>query len=310
LHGETGAIKALHLVSGDVISGDFFVDCSGFSSLLLGKALNTPFVDWSHLLACDSAIAVPCSREGASASFTTSTARSVGWQWRIPLQHREGNGLVYSSAHCNDSAAEDMLFANLPGNATGSPRRFRFKPGHRAQFWNRNCVGIGFAGGFLEPLESTAIQLIQNGIARLIEFLPDRSGSPILAAEYNRVTQIEWERIRDFILGHYVVSQRPEPFWRDCCAISLPDTLRYKLELWRASGRVALFEGESHLEPSWVAILLGNGYIPLSHDARADAVDSATLVAAMTRRRQEVTRTAQSCPDHQAWLDRNCKAGT
>ena len=308
LDGETGHIRALTMEDGRSIGGDFFIDCSGFAALLIGRALGTDYLDWSRWLPCDSALAVPCVGDGAPAPFTRSTARAAGWQWRIPLQHREGNGYVYASAHINDAEAEVTLLANLAGAPLAAPRRIRFTPGRRAQFWRGNCVAVGFAGGFLEPLESSGIQLIQNAISRFIEFFPARPGDPAIAAEYNRVTALEWERIRDFLIAHYCLSQRSEPLWAACRAMPIPETLQHKLDVWRACGRVPLYDQDSYLEPSWVAILLGNGCVPDAWHPAADMPPIDALGAAMARRRADLARLAQSAPDHRAYIARTCKA--
>ena len=308
LDGESGNIQSLTLTDGHSIAADFFFDCSGFASLLIGKALGTPYIDWSHWLPCDSAIAVPCVRDDAPAPFTRSTARRAGWQWRIPLQHREGNGLVYSSDYMSDADAEAELQGSLAGAALAEPRRFRFTPGRRAQFWNRNCVAVGFAGGFLEPLESSGIQLIQNAISRFIAFLPDKICDPGMAAEYNRVSQMEWERIRDFLIAHYCLTQRGEPMWAKCRDMALPETLQHKLDVWKACGQVPLYDNESYLEPSWVAIFLGNGCVPSRHNWKADLFPADALAAGMAKRSANLARMAQSSPDHGAYIERNCKA--
>lgn len=308
LDPENGHIRELVLADGRRVDGELFIDCTGFAAALLGKRLETPFVDWSHWLPCDSAVAVPCVRHEPPAPYTRSTALAAGWQWRIPLQHREGNGVVYASAHMSDAAAEAALLGNLAGAPLAEPRRFRFTAGRRAEFWRRNCVALGFAGGFLEPLESTGIQLIQNGIGRLIEFFPDRRFDPRVTAEYNRVCQAEWDRVRDFIIAHYCVSRRDEPMWREARAIDLPDTLRHKLETWQACGRIPLLDGESYQEPSWVAILIGNGFLPERHDPFADALPLDLVRAGMARRREELARMGRAAPDHGIYLERNCKA--
>jgi len=308
LDPQTGHIRSLMLADGQVIGGEFFIDCTGFAAQLLGQSLQTPFIDWSHWLPCDSAMAVPCVRHDPPAPFTRSTALAAGWQWRIPLQHREGNGLVYASRHLSDDEAEAALLSGLAGEPLATPRKFRFTAGRRAQFWKGNCVALGFASGFLEPLESTGLQLIQNGLGRLIEFFPDRNFDPRVTAEYNRLMALEWERIRDFIIAHYCVSQRPEPMWQEARAMEIPDSLRYKLDIWQACGQVPLLDGESYLEPSWAAILLGNGMVPARHDPLADAMPLAALQAAMARRREDLARLGRSAPDHQFYLERNCKA--
>jgi len=309
-NGESGFIEALKLADGTSVGGELFIDCTGFASVLIGRVLKTPFVDWSRWLPVDSAIAVPSVPNGEPTPFTRSTAREAGWQWRIPLQNRVGNGHVYSSRFISDDAARAALLGGLDGEPMAEPRMFRFTSGHRAQFWNRNCVAVGFAGGFLEPLESTGIQLIQTAVARLIEYFPDRSSNPTVTAEYNRITTGELERIRDFIIAHYCLSRRAEPMWAACREMEIPDSLRHKLEVWEACGYVALSGEESYQEPSWAAILLGNGLIPQRSSPLADSVPLDAVRSGMAARRSEVARTAEAMPSHGAYLRKFCKGSS
>jgi tryptophan halogenase len=297
LDGESGNIAAIHLANGVTVPGDFFVDCSGFASALLGKALDTPFVDWSRWLLCNSAIAVPSKRTGAPTPFTRSTAHAGGWRWTIPLQHRSGNGMVYNSDLWSDDAARDALLGAIDGEPTAEPRLFRFTSGHRKQFWNRNCVGIGFASNFLEPLESTGIQLIVIGVLKLLKYFPERTINPVLRDEYNRL-----------IIAHYCLSRRPEPLWAACRDMEIPDSLRHKLDVWNASGEIALGDSESYMEPSWLAILLGNGIVPARYNVSADLYPLEQIRTGMELRREEIMRSAQAVPSHQDFLDRHCKA--
>ncbi|MBO9707944.1 MAG: tryptophan 7-halogenase [Caulobacter sp.] len=308
LDGASGDITAIHLGNGVTVPGDLFLDCTGFASELLGKALGTPFVDWSRWLLCNSAIAVPSKRTGAPMPFTRSTAHAGGWRWTIPLQHRSGNGMVYSSEFWSDEAAREALLSHIDGEPLAEPRLFRFTSGHRQQFWNRNCVGIGFASNFLEPLESTGLQLIVMGVMKLLQYFPQRTIDPVLRDEYNRISTLEIERIRDFIIAHYHLSRRPEPLWSACRDIEIPDSLRHKLEVWNASGQIALGASESHLEPSWAAILLGNGAVPARYNVAADLHPLEQIRRGMQLRREEIVRTAQTVPSHQDFIDRNCKA--
>jgi len=308
LDGDTGDITAIHLANGGTVSGDFFVDCSGFASELLGKALGTPFVDWSRWLLCNSAMAVPSKRTGAPTPFTRSTAHAGGWRWTIPLQHRSGNGMVYNSDLWSDDAARDALLRNIDGEPIAEPRLFRFTSGHREQFWNRNCVGIGFASSFLEPLESTGIQLIVMGVLKLLQYFPERTVDPVLRDEYNRLSTREIERIRDFIIAHYYLSRRPEPLWSACREMEIPDSLRHKLDVWNASGQIALGESESYMEPSWIAILLGNGAVPARYNISADLYPLEQIRTGMELRREEIVRSAQAVTSHQDFIDRHCKA--
>lgn len=308
LDGASGNITAIHLANGQTVPGDFFLDCTGFASELLGKGLDTPFVDWSRWLLCNSAIAVPSPRTGAPMPSTRSTAHAGGWRWTIPLQHRNGNGMVYSSDLWSDDAARDALLSSIDGKPLSEPRLFRFTSGHRKQFWNRNCVGIGFASSFLEPLESTGIQLIVMGVLKLLRYFPQRDIDPVLRDEYNRVSTREIERIRDFIIAHYCLSRRPEPFWAACRDIEIPDSLRHKLDVWKASGQVALEDSESYMEPSWVAILLGNGVVPEHYAVAADFYPLEQIRTGLKLRREEVMRSAQAVTSHQDFIDHHCKA--
>lgn len=308
LDGESGDIRALRLADGREVAGDLFIDCSGFAAALLGKALGTPFIDWSHWLPMDRALAVPSARDGAPDPFTRSTARAAGWQWRIPLQHRTGNGLVYCSSFIADDAAREELLGNLEGEPLAEPRGFKFRSGRHELAWNRNCVAIGFAYGFLEPLESSAIQLIQTAIGWLIEYFPAAGVNPVARSEFNRITALEMERIRDFIIAHYCVTRRDEPLWAMCRDMELPDTLKYKLDVWKQCGRLPLFDAESHQLPSWVAILIGNGFIPEVHDLMADRMPLDQLRNGMAALRAQVARAVAAMPDHGTYLDRNCRA--
>jgi tryptophan halogenase len=308
LDGASGDITAIHLADGAKVSGDLFLDCTGFASELLGKALETPFVDWSRWLLCNSAIAAPSKRTGAPMPFTRCTAHAGGWRWTIPLQHRNGNGMVYNSDLWSDDAARDALLGNLDGERLAEPRLFRFTSGHRKLFWNRNCIGIGFASCFLEPLESTGLQLIVMGVLKLLRLFPQRTIDPVLRDEYNRITTTELERIRDFIIAHYYLSRRPEPLWAACRDIEIPDSLRHKLEVWKASGQIALGDLESYMEPSWLAILLGNGVIPERYAVAADFYPLEQIRKGMDMRREEIVRSAQAVASHQDFIDQYCKA--
>ena len=308
LEGETGNIRSLLLSDGRQVGGDVFIDCSGFAALLIGKTLGTRYLDWSNWLPMDRALAVPCERSSPPQPFTRATARAAGWQWRIPLQHRTGNGLVYCSNFLSDQEAADQLIGNLEGSPLAEPRGFRFRSGRHEQAWVRNCIAIGFASGFLEPLESTGIQLIQTAIGWLIEYFPSFDINPKSRAEYNRITGLEMERIRDFLIAHYCVTGRSEPLWAMCSEMELPQSLKYKLEIWEECGRLPLLDAESHQLPSWVAILVGNGFLPKSYDRRADRMPLDQLRSGMAALRSQLSRMAAAQPDHQAYLNRNCLA--
>lgn len=310
LDSASGHITAIHLADGRKVPGDLFLDCTGFASELLGKALDTPFVDWSQWLLCNSAMAVPATRTGAPMPYTRSTAHAGGWRWTIPLQHRSGHGMVYNSDLWSDDAARDTLLGAIEGQPLAEPRVFRFTSGHRKAFWNRNCIGIGFASSFLEPLESTGLQLIVMGVLKLLQFFPERTINPVLRDEYNRISTREIERIRDFIIAHYYLSRRPEPLWAACRNIEIPDSLRHKLEVWNASAQIALGDLESYMEPSWLAILLGNGAVPTRYAVAAELYPLEQIKKGMDLRRDEIRRSAQAVMSHQDFIDRHCKAAS
>ncbi|WP_212541929.1 tryptophan halogenase family protein [Sphingopyxis indica] len=308
LDSESGDIAAIHLADGQTVPGNLFLDCTGFASELLGKALDTPFVDWSHWLLCNRAIAAPSGPAGAPAPFTRSTAHAGGWRWTIPLQHRTGNGMVYNSDFWSDDAARSALLDSIDGEPLAEPRVFRFTSGHRREFWRRNCVGIGFSSNFLEPLESTGIQLIVMGVLKLLKCFPQGTIDPVLRDEYNRLSTREIERIRDFIIAHYYLSRRPEPLWSACRNMEIPDSLRHKLDVWKASGQIALGDSESYMEPSWIAILLGNGVVPRRYAVSADLYPLEQIRDGMKLRREEIMRSAQAVTSHRDFINSHCKA--
>jgi tryptophan halogenase len=305
LRAEDGGIESLLLEDGRQVGGDLFIDASGFRGLLIGKALGVGYEDWSQWLPCDRAVAAACEGSGELTPYTMATARGAGWQWRIPLQHRVGNGHVYCSGFVSDEQAEAELLGSLEGPALGPPRLLKFTTGIRRQPWSRNCVAVGLAAGFLEPLESTGIQLIQNAAARLIDLFPDRGLDPVLAAEYNRLTRNEYERLRDFLILHYCVTERDDsPFWRHCRAMSVPETLRHKIEVWTGSARVPLYSEESYQEPSWVSIFLGQHLYPKRYDPFVDNLDGSRLTQTLRQRRDTIRRLAESLPTHREYLAR------
>jgi tryptophan halogenase len=309
LRGVDGFIESLTLANGERIEADFFVDCSGFRGLLIEEALQTGYEDWSHWLPCDRAVAAPCESTGELMPFTTSTAREAGWQWRIPLQHRVGNGYVYSSRFISEDQATATLLANLEGTLLAEPRQLRFTTGRRRQFWNRNCIAIGLAGGFMEPLESTSILLIQTCIARLIEMFPDRNFDPVMIAEYNRMTALEFERIRDFLILHYHATERDDSaLWRYCGEMSVPDSLQQKIEVFKSCGRVVLQGEETFLEPSWVAIFLGQHVYPRRYDPLIDVIELPRLQRGLQQRRAAINAAAQAMPQHREFIARYCPA--
>ena len=310
LRGEDGFIEAIVLADGRVIEGDLFIDCSGFAALLIGRALRVEFEDWSNWLPCNRALAVPCASGGELTPYTRSTAHKAGWQWRIPLQHRTGNGHVFCEAFTSEDEATDTLLSNLDGAPLAAPKLIKFNTGRRRQAWRKNCVALGLACGFLEPLESTSIHLVESGVGKLIELFPDRDFEPLLAEDYNRMMGRSFESIRDFLILHYHASQREEAFWRECQAMPIPDALRHQMDLFRASGNVALYDTHSFAEPSWVSILFGQRIWPQRYDPMADGFNADALARELERRRRIVDGAAHSLPEHQDFISRFCAAPT
>jgi tryptophan halogenase len=309
-HGESGLIQAVRLADGRLIQGDFYLDASGFQGLLIEKTLQTGFVDWSHWLPCNRALAVPCEKNPASFfPQTRSTAHRGGWQWRIPLQHRTGNGHVYCSEYVSDEEAGRVLLENLDGKPLGEPRLLRFTSGRRRQFWNGNCLAIGLAGGFMEPLESTSLHLVQSALFRFLSLLPRTPApDPTSAAEFNRVSIEEYEHIRDFIILHYVANEREEPFWQACRHAKIPDTLAHRIELFRARGTVARHDSQLFTGASWVAVMLGQGVTPRHWDPLADTLPLSKLQAEADRLYERMHQGIARMPGHAEFIEKSCKA--
>ena len=275
---STGFVKSLVLKSGQQINGDLFIDCSGFRGVLTQQTLNTGFDDWSHWLPCDRAIAVPSKRHQQTLPYTRSIAHSAGWQWRIPLQHRNGNGLVYSSHHYTDQQATDILMSNLDSEAIGDPNYIKFTTGRRRKQWHRNVVAVGLSSGFLEPLESTSIHLIQSAIVRLVHLFPHRGVESSLVDEYNKQSKTEFEQIRDFLILHYHVNERNDSqFWRDMRSMAIPDSLAEKITLFKESGRLFREQDDLFLESSWLQVMLGQGITPQDYHPIANDISAAKL---------------------------------
>ncbi|HEX5461184.1 MAG TPA: tryptophan halogenase family protein [Steroidobacteraceae bacterium] len=310
LRSADGFVEAVLLQGERSVSGDLFIDCSGFAALLIERTLHAGFDDWSKWLPCDRALAVACARSGEPAPFTSSIAHRAGWQWRIPLQHRTGNGHVFCSSYVGEDEAAQTLLGNLDGEALAAPRLLKFTAGVRRASWMRNCVALGLAGGFLEPLESTSIHLVESGIGRLIELFPDRGCEPKLAQEYNRLMARSYESIRDFIILHYRASRREGELWRYCRNMTIPDGLRHQIELFQAGGVVALYDSGAFAEPSWVSLYFGLGMFPRRHDPMADLIEEAALSRELQRRGRIVAGAAQSLPLHGAFIDKYCRAAT
>jgi tryptophan halogenase len=308
LRGTDGFIESIALNDGATIAGDLFIDCSGFRGLLIEEALGTGYESWTDWLPCDRAVALPTASAGRDVlPYTRATAREAGWQWRIPLQHRVGNGYVYSSAHLSDDEAAATLLAHVEGEPLGEPRMLRFTTGRRRKVWNRNCVALGLSSGFMEPLESTSIHLVQTGISKLFALFPDQRFSPVEADEYNRLSALQTEQIRDFLVLHYVATARRDTaFWRHCADMPIPDTLARKLALFRNKGRLFRYEDELFAEASWVAVMLGQGVMPEGWDPLAATLDVRAVEGTFRRIAQTFARAAAQMPAHADYLARTC----
>ncbi|MDP5281429.1 tryptophan 7-halogenase [Sphingomonas sp. DG1-23] len=306
---ENGFLTAVLLADGRRIEGDFFVDCSGFRALLIGEALGVAYRSWKHWLPCDSAVAVPSATVSPPVPYTRSIADKAGWRWRIPLQHRVGNGYVYSSAHIDDAEARRALLDGLDGDALSEPRILRFTAGRREKLWEKNCVAIGLSAGFIEPLESTSIHLIQSGIFRLMALFPDRNFPRVEIDAYNRWLIEEYENVRDFVVLHYHASTRSDSgFWNDCRTMDIPDSLAARLELWRGKGRI--FRGSNSLftEESWTAVLYGQGIVPEDSDPLVAMLPVDETTRFMAHMRDIVAQTADAMPRHEDYIARHCAA--
>ncbi|HKE93282.1 MAG TPA: tryptophan halogenase family protein, partial [Povalibacter sp.] len=309
LRSEDGFIEAVMLEGGESIAADLFIDCSGFRGLLIEGALHTGYEDWTHWLPCDRAVAVPCASNGPLTPYTRATALEAGWQWRIPLQHRTGNGYVFCSRHVDEEAATARLLSGLEGEPLAKPNVLRFVTGMRRKIWNRNCIALGLAAGFLEPLESTSISLIETGIEKLRRLFPDRSFDPALADEFNRTSRLEFERIRDFLVLHYRSASREDtPFWRECRGLPVPEELAYKIRLFRSRGHLVRYEWETFQDSSWLAMYTGFGILPGAHDPVADYFDADELQRTFAGMRKVIRNAAQAAPTHAEFIARHCAA--
>ncbi len=309
LNGGNGHVDAVMLEDGTRIEADLFIDCSGFRALLIGGALGNDYVDWNHWLPCDRAVAVPCSGGEAVEPYTRSTARGAGWQWRIPLQHRIGNGHVYSSAHMSDDEATAILLANIDGEPLAEPRYVPFRTGHRVRLWDRNVVALGLSSGFMEPLESTSLWMIQSGLSRLMAMFPDRGFDPATIDRYNRIILTEYAEIRDFLILHYHATERTDtPFWDDCRTMAIPDRLTEKMRVFAAHGRVFRENEELFNDTSWFAVMHGQGMRPRAHDPMADAMPIDTTRARLDEIARAVHNSADYMPMHREFLAAHCAA--
>ena len=306
---DDGFVESLTLENGQVVGGELFIDCSGFRGLLIEQTLKTGYVDWTHWLPCDRAMAVPSASVEPITPYTRSTARAAGWQWRIPLQHRVGNGYVYSSQHISDDEAAATLLSNLDGDALAEPRALRFTTGMRKKFWNKNVVAIGLSSGFLEPLESTSIYLAQSGITRLLSLFPTRGFNPLLVERYNRESEFEYERVRDFLILHYHATERTDsPFWNYCRTMPVPDTLREAIDLFRSDGRYFRNGEDFFALPSWVQVMLGQRIVPQSYHPMVDEMPEEKLLEHVEGMRTMLAHAVAAMPTHQEWINRYWKA--
>ena len=304
-------IEAVILENGTRVAGELFIDCSGFRGLLIEQQLKTGYDDWTHYLPCDRALAVPCASSGELLPYTRATARAAGWQWRIPLQHRIGNGHVYSSKFMSDDEATAILLANLDGAPLAAPRLLKFTTGVRKKLWNKNCVAIGLAGGFLEPLESTAIHLIQSAIARLLTFFPDRGFSQIDVDEYNRQARFEFEKIRDFVILHYHATTRDDSaFWNYCRTMPIPESLQRKLDLYRSHGRIFREGMELFAEVGWLQVMHGQGIRASSHHPLAELPSDQELTEFLGNIRDVIGKCVAVMPTHAEFIAKNCAAAS
>jgi len=301
---ETGDVTSLKMESGERIEGDLFVDCSGFRALLIGQTLQEEWEDWSRWLPCDRAVAMPCTPPpGGIEPYTRAHAMSAGWRWRIPLQHRIGNGYVYSSAQISDDEAADALVAAVEGEPLADPRLLKFRAGRRKRSWSNNVVAVGLASGFLEPLESTSIYLVQGAIAQLIELFPIGRIRDEDRAEFNRVTDAEYDRIRDFLILHYHATERADSsFWNHIRTMDVPDSLHQKMELWRRSAHVAKYSQGLFFEPSWVAVYVGQGIMPDGWDQRVATLDPVAVQGAVERMLAQISSAVDPMPDHAEFI--------
>jgi len=296
---ESGFICSVTMDNGDIISGDLFVDCSGFRGLLIEQTLSTGYEDWNHWLPCDRAVAIPCAKYEDPLPYTRATADRAGWRWRIPLQHRTGNGHVYCSDFMSDDEAANSLLRGLDGEPEAEPNFLKFHTGRRKKMWNKNCVAIGLSAGFLEPLESTGIHLIQLGIMKLIEYFPNKAIDSVFASEFNRVMKMEIERIKDFLILHYNATERDDSeFWNYVRNMSLPEELQRKINLFKSSAHVVKYQEGLFLEPSWIAVYLGQGVFPNRYDPRVDRYSAQDIKLQLTTLRQSIDTAAEAMPKH------------
>ncbi|GLX81122.1 tryptophan halogenase [Thalassotalea eurytherma] len=309
LDDDSGYIKSLTLASGEVVEGDLFLDCTGFRGLLIEDALHTGYEDWSHYLPCDSAVAVQTKSTEKAVPYTRSIARESGWQWRIPLQNRTGNGLVFCSKYMSDDDAIKFLLDNVEGEPINTPRVIKYKTGTRLKHWNKNCIAVGLSSGFIEPLESTGIHLFQRAIVRLMQLLPNQGINQADIDEFNQQTKAECDNIRDFIILHYHLTDRTDSkFWRYCKSMPITDSLKHRMDLFGKSGRVYKKPDDLFGENSWIQVMIGQGLIPEQYHPIVDQMSDEELKLFLGRIKEGTAKKVAQWPDHLDFIDHYCKA--
>lgn len=308
-NGETGFVESIITDDGCTLEADFFIDCSGFRGLLIEGALQTGYEDWRRWLPCDRAVAAPSTKIEPPIPYTRATARAAGWQWRIPLQHRTGNGHVYCSEFMSEDEAVDVLLSNLDGEAMSDPLYLRFLTGRRKKFWNKNVLALGLAAGFMEPLESTSIHLIQTGIARLLTHFPDKRFNAVDIDAFNERTVWEYERVRDFLVLHYSMTERTDTeFWRHCQTIERPPMLQRKIDQFQTSGRIFETANDLFGIASWLAVMYGQGVLPRGYNPVIDKMDDDKLTGIIESIGNTIAASADRMPDHAAFINEHCHA--
>ncbi|QDP00462.1 tryptophan halogenase family protein [Thalassotalea sp. PS06] len=309
LNSDNGYIEKLHLANGKTVEGDLYLDCTGFRGLLIEQALHSGYDDWSHYLPCDSAIAVQTKSTERPVPYTRSIARDAGWQWRIPLQNRTGNGLVFCSKYMSDEEAKQTLLDNIDGELLNEPRVIKYKTGARRTHWKKNCIAVGLASGFIEPLESTGIHLFQKAIVRLMQLFPHHGIQQSDVDEYNAQTREEANNIRDFIILHYhLTDRRDTPFWRYCANMDIPESLQHRMKLFKESGRNFKKQDDLFGESSWVQVMLGQGLMPEQYHPIVDMMGDKELEAFLNKIKNGVRKKVDSWPDHNDFIQHYCRA--
>ena len=309
--GQSGFIESLVLHSGEIVDGDLFIDCTGFRGVLIEQALKTGYEDWSNWLPCDSAAAVQTELTGAAAPYTRSVAHDSGWRWFIPLQHRVGNGLVYCARYLDDEAAKEELLASIDGQPITPPRVLKFQAGRRKQTWNKNCIALGLASGFIEPLESTSIHLMMAGVTRLLHLFPFDGITQEAVNRYNEVSRVEMEKTRDFIILHYHATERVDsPFWRHCRGMAIPDSLKHRIDMFRETAYAWQADSELFRVDSWVQVMLGQRIEPRTYHPAARVLADQDLVKFLADYRQSLSQTVARMPVHQDFVNQYCKSSS